>query len=423
MAGADTVAPGDIVDVTLGAFNLEGSAAATLNVSYDPSILRVLSCNTSVSDFEIVQCNKNYSSDTVRFTLASNSGVSGNVLLVEISFEAIGQNSDESAITIELDTINDANGNPQEATTSDGRVIISSQRMGDVNCDGKRNTVDALFTLQYDVALREGSDTCTQPSGNARILYEPVCDVSEDERCGTVDALFTLQCDVGINNRTCNQVISAQRSAVSSRTSASILQPSALTSGGWMDAGVIPAGATGTVVVPVNLHDADRLSAASVEVHYDPALLEIKEPKCSMTDDERLDIGLCNPDYAPGVVRFNLVSTNGISGDMQLATLTFAVRETLSEDIHLGIKVDDDTTDAQGTSVSVDVSEENIVDAAGDRPETSTDSEVGGENAESEDIANNVVDTEDTSGGLGIDTGLPSTTKFSEQIFLPIIQK
>lgn len=71
---------------------------------------------------------------------------------------------------------------------------------GDVTCDEVLNVIDALFVLQYDVALRGASTTCAPPTD---ALYIPACDTNADATCNVIDALFILQCDVGISNVLC----------------------------------------------------------------------------------------------------------------------------------------------------------------------------------------------------------------------------
>jgi len=332
-----------------------GVSTATINVTYDPAVLRVVSCDKDSEDvFDLTQCNQNFSSNVVRFNVTSLSGVSGDIPMAKITFEAIGQDGDASPIGIEVMTITDALGTPLPITVVDGRVVISSQRMGDVNCDGKRNIVDSLFTLQYDVALRDGSDTCTQPQRNARILYKPVCDVSLDTQCGVLDALFTLQCDVGLSNPSC---IDAANAASRQSTLLNRRAPM-LANGGRLSVETIPAGTTGTVTIPIYLQDASDIHATAIEVYYDETVLRAQS--CTETEDDRVDLSQCNPAKAPGVVRFNVLSVDGLSGDIKLVDVTFEIiEETLATDISLGL-ANYDTVDIEGDPLTLTVDGENV---------------------------------------------------------------
>ena len=72
------------------------------------------------------------------------------------------------------------------------------EKLGDVNCDGAVNVVDALFILQYEVGLRVDSGGCPLPPPPPDTLNVANCDVSDDGQCNVVDALFILQCEVGL---------------------------------------------------------------------------------------------------------------------------------------------------------------------------------------------------------------------------------
>jgi hypothetical protein len=83
-------------------------------------------------------------------------------------------------------------------------VILSLESnvlFGDVSCDQQVNSIDALFILQYGVALRGVSNACPLPQNT---LLLSACDVNGDGNCSLVDALFVLQCNVGIANAFCS---------------------------------------------------------------------------------------------------------------------------------------------------------------------------------------------------------------------------
>lgn len=81
-----------------------------------------------------------------------------------------------------------------------GSAIVSPRR-GDVNCDNSVNAVDALYTLQYDVDLRDAGE-CTLGERSVDLNLAS-CDVNGDRDCSAVDGLLVLQCDVGIQNQLC----------------------------------------------------------------------------------------------------------------------------------------------------------------------------------------------------------------------------
>ena len=80
---------------------------------------------------------------------------------------------------------------------------LTPPTLGDVNCDGIVNVIDALFILQYEVGLRVDTDQCPLPPPPPDTLNVANCDVNDDGLCNVVDALFILQCEVGISNAFC----------------------------------------------------------------------------------------------------------------------------------------------------------------------------------------------------------------------------
>ena len=105
----------------------------------------------------------------------------------------------QTPLDIVVQSVSDIEGAPLPWVDEDGWVTIreSNVMMGDVNCDGEVNTIDAMFILQHDVGLRQASTQCPpQPDD----LYIPNCDVRGDGACDSADALFILQCDLGMPN-------------------------------------------------------------------------------------------------------------------------------------------------------------------------------------------------------------------------------
>jgi|GEM_PF-4732320 len=105
---------------------------------------------------------------------------------------------------------------------------------------------------------------------------------------------------------------------------------------------VISAGTSGSVDVPVVVESDGSVGVATVEVHYDSSVLSASE--CAGNPEEAFQMGLCNADYADGVVRFNIADPEGVSGTHTLATITFDVLEgELAEDVTLKIEVSEFT--------------------------------------------------------------------------------
>lgn len=73
--------------------------------------------------------------------------------------------------------------------------------LGDVNCDGRANVIDALTIVQYEVEIRSAT-VCGLGVGPTEIDLGHG-DVNDDASTNVVDALFIVQCEVGVPNDWC----------------------------------------------------------------------------------------------------------------------------------------------------------------------------------------------------------------------------
>ena len=68
---------------------------------------------------------------------------------------------------------------------------------------------------------------------------------------------------------------------------------------------------------------SSAFGAATLEMNYDPVLLQPES--CFQDSEGTLSLALCNLDFAPGVARFNALTTEGVISDTVLAEVTFRV--------------------------------------------------------------------------------------------------
>lgn len=83
-----------------------------------------------------------------------------------------------------------------------------------------------------------------------------------------------------------------------------------------------PANAAVGGALTTRLHFyGDGLAAATIDLAYDPAVLE----PLSCAPGPEWDMAICNLAYAPGTIRVVLADALGLGGDVTLATFTFHV--------------------------------------------------------------------------------------------------
>jgi len=371
IANSYNASPGEVVVVLLEAFNIPELATATISLKYDPTVLEPLSCNKDPDGiFDLNQCNIQFGPDEIRFSIIALQNQSGNIRIAELTFNVIGTDGTLSMLTPSFSSNSDDRGNLLEITIEEGFFYVFDKRPGDVNCDGVQNSIDALFIMQYDLRLRETSDTCVPPARESRTLYGAACDLNEDDRCDAVDALLILQCNVGLPNSICPNPIEARSGLLPEESNAPLPfadmpleSPLDGEEGNVVYIETIPAGSTGTVILPVTAEIVDGLSSASIEIDYDPALFEAVDCHVNTVSFT----GVCNPgfeqnDQGSDTVRFNVASvTTNVVGENKLATIELDILGgPLENDITLAIDITE-AADVDGQDITLTAVEREFV--------------------------------------------------------------
>ena len=304
--GSDVVA-GSGISLSLEVLGAANLGAATIEVHYDPTLVAVTGCELDPNHtFDAGVCNPTVPG-TVSLNAVSATGVSGDAVLANITFQGVVAGA--SALHVVIEIFTDIGGVSLPVAGQDGLLTVGQK--GDVSCDDLLNSVDALFVLQYDVGLRSGSSLCPPPAGT---LSQPLCDVNGDGACNSIDALFILQCDVGISNVLCPGTAPRVVGRALYREEAAQSATATVSAGSGQ---VLPGG---SVTIPVEVVEVTNLGAATVEVQYDPAVLAVTG--CSLDPNRTFNGGVCNPSV-PGTVRLNDISAYGVSGNALLANITF----------------------------------------------------------------------------------------------------
>ena len=169
---------GDRGSVDLRVIDIEGTLDAwTVDIQYDPEIVAAVACDPA----EDGVCELERSSDTIRVTGASAGGLTSDTTLATITFECIAVGGSSLQLTLLILSI------PEviiEGEIIDGAIDCAAGAVtidGDVDCDGRVNSIDALFILQFNAALMPA------------LPCPEAADVNGDGRIDSIDALLILQ--------------------------------------------------------------------------------------------------------------------------------------------------------------------------------------------------------------------------------------
>lgn len=125
---------GDVITLPIQVTNVQNLGAATILVSFDPTVIKATGCQRGVA-FDAGLCNLNVDSDAdgkadqVLFNALSLNGVSTGetpVTMASISWQAVAPvTTDATAILhLQVDTFADADGRTLAAATQDGKIVV-----------------------------------------------------------------------------------------------------------------------------------------------------------------------------------------------------------------------------------------------------------------------------------------------------------
>jgi len=128
--------PSSTITIPLGVSYLQNPAlvSATINLSYDPSILEPIACQADPQAiFDTQACNLDYerdgtNPDTLRLSLGSTVGVTGNVGLADVGFFTVGDPGETTLLDLVIQNFSGPGGTPILAEGFDGRVCIAPCR-------------------------------------------------------------------------------------------------------------------------------------------------------------------------------------------------------------------------------------------------------------------------------------------------------
>lgn len=189
--GRITVAGDAQVTMDLRALDVGGLGlgAWEIQVHYDTGVVEPVVCSSHPNG----KCNGHFAADRVGIVGATARGLTGDITLASIKFRCrdIGQTS----LTIVVKVFADATqGEPRPIIVDVHHGAISCVERaparvnvpGDVNCDGRVTSVDALLVLQFEAGLIR------------RLPCAKDADLNHDGRINSIDAQFIKKFVAGL---------------------------------------------------------------------------------------------------------------------------------------------------------------------------------------------------------------------------------
>lgn len=328
--GSVTVTPGIEFEVPIDVHELPNGQqlnGANLVLHYNPTRLIVNACGVDPDHrFTLALCNSSQQG-VITLSVASGVGVTTSVQLAALRFQAVGQSELTTQLELDVKALVDGDNTPLTFIRRSGAVHIRPVVRGDVSCDERVGVGDSVFVLQYDVGQRQPATACPLPPTTINL---PGCDVNDDTTCDVGDAQWILRCTVGDVSPFCSSA-----SAVSASSDTQLLAPLGIAIHNGLE------GNTYFVTIPLSVTvQHGSFGAATFELEYDPT--KLTPLLCEGDPGQQFDGGFCNLNYpssnsASGVIRFNLVSVQGVSGEQIIARMTF--KANLQADDHTEVAV------------------------------------------------------------------------------------
>ena len=376
--GVYTVTHGTTVTVSVWVTDVLDLGAATISLGYDPAIVRALGC--AVRDDVTTEMDGGVcalSDGAVRASIISSQGINGDAPLVDVPFTpALGASvGATSPLTLTVKNFADTAALPVPSRVRNGSIEIEEGgseppvallRVGDgsngdvfelpqddrvgvpIRVEGASGLGAATVSLSYDPAVVRAV-SCT-PGGE--VLDGGYCNPFADEGLARLNMVWPdgFTGDATLFNLTFQP---ADGAAVGDETdlvltvtnfassaAEPLLYQTAPGTIGIVEAvgppevilrvghGPYQIAIGGRVTVPVSaVIDADEaplgLGAATLVLHYDPAV--VRPIVCALNDagGDGFDGGGCNLNYAAGQVKFNALSVTGVTSDSMIVEVEF----------------------------------------------------------------------------------------------------
>jgi hypothetical protein len=245
-----------------------GLGAATVDVSYDPSVISPVGCAKDPNGlFDMTICNPAYQPNVVRFSaLRTTTGATGTLVLVDITFEIVGTTGQCSDLDVVVVTFTDPDGSPITTTDGDGQICVA------MPSPTPSPTLTPTPSPTSTPTATSTPTPTTSPTPTPSPTLSPTPSPTAAVRIGSA---------------------------------------------------AVPSGQATVRLEAIGV-PAPGLGAATIDVNYDPSV--VSPVSCAKDPNGLFDMILCNLAYQPNVVRFTaLRATAGATGTLPLADITFRI--------------------------------------------------------------------------------------------------
>ena len=361
--------------------------AITVDIVYDDS-LEPTGWNDDGSPLDMVQCSLDYAPYTVRCTGIDAAGVSGDIVVANITFHLIGPPGECDPLDVQIVTFADPEGNPIPATDQDGEICIGGSptptatvRIGSgEGCPSESVTVPLEVLDVPEPGLGAITVNIVYDDSVEPTAWDDTGSTLDMVQCSLDYAPYTIRCtgidaagvpgDVLVANITfhilgpaceCNPLdVQIETFADPDGNSidatdedGAICIPQECCNGATVRIGSGEGCPSESVTVPLEVLDVPEpgLGAITVNIVYDDSV----EPTAWDDTGSTLDMVQCSLDYAPYTIRCTGIDAAGVPGDVLVANITFHILGPACECNPLDVQIE---TFADPDGNSIDATDE-----------------------------------------------------------------
>jgi len=152
--GNASAASGETTTTTVMVNNVTDLATFDINVSYDPSVVKVTDATNNPSLGMDMNNLEHAGEGWVRLAnfnmVPAGGGLNGNVWISNLTLEAVGDEGDESTLAITINTLSNSTEGAIPAAAVNGIFTVGPIGLkGDINGDGKKDLNDATYLAKH----------------------------------------------------------------------------------------------------------------------------------------------------------------------------------------------------------------------------------------------------------------------------------